>query len=210
MRSQGCQAWLYRSHPAQDTEPQSHPGARTFLSHGEPPVFVSHVDRNGMADSSTVTLLHDMLAKVEARTVKQENLTSFSACSGKCMIWKCMISLVSTQPEAHQIWPNLEFLPQHFVSPSYIWLLPFLQISLSSLKSSMPLDWTAWKCFVSQWFPANIYLVMLHYHLENNLHDVHQESSVILPFRKKRCLIYYSLFQSLAPSLIKSSLNRCT
>lgn len=143
--------------------------------------------------------------KIEARTVKQENLASFSACSGKCMI-----SLVSTQPEAHQIWPNLEFLPQHFVSPSYIWFLPFLQISLSFLKSPMPLDMTAWKCFVSQWFPANIYLVMPHYHLENNLHDVHQEPSVILPFRKKRRLIYYSLFQSLAPSLIKSSLNSCT
>ena len=115
----------------------------------------------------------------------KESRESFSACSGKCVI-----SLASTQPEAHQIWPNLEFLPQHFASTNYIWFLPFLQISLSSLKSPMPLDWTAWKCFVSQWFPANIYLVMPHYHLENNLHDVHQESSVILPFKKKRHLIY--------------------
>lgn len=58
-------------------------------------------------------LLFSMICwqKIGTRPVKQESRASFSACSGKCMI-----SLASTQPEAHQIWPSLEFLPQHFVS----------------------------------------------------------------------------------------------
>lgn len=180
MRSQDCHAWLCRLHSAQDTRSQSHPGARTFLSHSEPPVFVSYIDRNGVPDSSTVTLLHDMLAKDWDKTSK----------AGESSIFLCLFWEVHDILGLYLAWGSPDLTRSGISSPALclyccIWFLPFLQMSLSSLRSPMPLDWTAWKCFISQWFPANVYLVMPHYHLENNLHDVHQESSVILSLQEK-------------------------
>lgn len=49
--------------------------------------------------------------------------------------------------------------------------------------------------------PANIYLELIHYHPENNLHNVYWESSLILAFGKRKYFDILNCFSALAPSL---------